>query len=57
MKRNKIDLVLKEKFQFRLTKKELEMLNELSEELKISKSTFLRGLIRAEYLKNIGEKR
>ena len=57
MKRNKIDLVLKENFQFRLTKKELEMLNGLSDELKISKSTLLRGLIRAEYLKNIGEKR
>lgn len=51
---NKCDL--KETFKFRLTDGELKMLNKLSDELNMPKSVILRGLIRSEYLKNIGQK-
>jgi len=50
------NLLFKEKFQFRLTRKEFDMLNKLSESKNISRSTLLRGLIRKEFYENFGKK-
>lgn len=49
-------MLFKERIEFRLTKKELDMIKKLSEIKNVSRSTLLRGLIRKEFYENFGKK-
>lgn len=52
----KNDYTYSKKFQLRLSKREAEMLNKISESMKISKSDVVRGLIRKEFFENYSKK-
>lgn len=50
------DYTYKKRFEFRLSKREDEMLEKISESMKISKSDVVRGLIRKEFFEKFNKK-